>query len=69
MLKLLKPAVALSLVLIGTASAQFFDPPALADRNGSQGFEFYMKHRLRKSSGQMKCIFQQNIHHHYRGIV
>ena len=42
MLKLLKPAVALSLVLIGTASAQFFDPPALADRNGSQGFEFYM---------------------------
>lgn len=31
-----------SLVLAGAASAQFFDPPALEDRNGSQGFEFYM---------------------------
>jgi len=32
----------LSLALVGTAGAQWFDPPALADRNGSQGFEFYM---------------------------
>ena len=31
-----------SLALVGTAGAQFFDPPALADRNGSQGFEFFM---------------------------
>jgi hypothetical protein len=30
------------LALAGAASAQFFDPPALADRNGSQGFPFYM---------------------------
>lgn len=35
-------AGALSLALAGTAGAQWFDPPALADRNGSQGFEFYM---------------------------
>ena len=35
-------ASVLSLALVGTASAQFFDPPALADRNGSQGFWFYM---------------------------
>ena len=32
----------LALAFIGTAGAQFFDPPALADRNGSQGFWFYM---------------------------
>ena len=31
-----------SLALVGVANAQFFDPPALADRNGSQGFWFYM---------------------------
>ena len=31
-----------SLALVGMANAQFFDPPALADRNGSQGFWFYM---------------------------
>jgi hypothetical protein len=31
-----------SAVLAGGAGAQFFDPPALEDRNGSQGFEFYM---------------------------
>jgi hypothetical protein len=31
-----------SLALAGAASAQFFDPPALADRNGSTGLPFYM---------------------------
>ena len=31
-----------SLVLAGAAGAQWFDPPALEDRNGSQGFEFFM---------------------------
>ena len=30
------------LALVGVANAQFFDPPALEDRNGSQGFWFYM---------------------------
>jgi hypothetical protein len=29
------------LLVAGAASAQFFDPPALEDRNGSQGFPFY----------------------------
>ena len=42
MLKVSKLAALLSLCLIGSAGAQFFDPPALADRNGSQGFEFFM---------------------------
>jgi hypothetical protein len=42
MLKAAKFAMALSLCLIGTAGAQFFDPPALADRNGSTGLWFYM---------------------------
>jgi len=32
----------ISLIFVGVAGAQFFDPPALEDRNGSQGFEFYM---------------------------
>ena len=32
----------LSLALVGVANAQFFDPPALEDRNGGQGFWFYM---------------------------
>ncbi len=31
-----------SIALLGTANAQFWDPPDLADRNGSQGFWFYM---------------------------
>jgi hypothetical protein len=35
-------SAAIALFFVGTASAQFFDPPALADRNGSQGFEFFM---------------------------
>jgi hypothetical protein len=34
-------SVAIALFFVGTASAQFFDPPALADRNGSQGFDFF----------------------------
>ena len=41
MRKLLISGVA-SLVLAGAAGAQFFDPPALEDRNGSQGFDFFM---------------------------
>jgi hypothetical protein len=32
----------MGLILVGAAGAQWFDPPALEDRNGSQGFEFYM---------------------------
>ena len=35
-------ASAFSVALVGTAGAQFWDPPAVADRNGSQGFDFYM---------------------------
>ena len=35
-------ASAFSAALVGTAGAQFWDPPAVADRNGSQGFDFYM---------------------------
>ena len=31
-----------TLLVAGAASAQFFDPPALADRNGSTGHPFYM---------------------------
>lgn len=31
-----------SLAMGSAATAQFFDPPALEDRNGSQGFWFYM---------------------------
>ena len=42
MLKAAKIALVLSLCVAGTASAQWFDPPALEDRNGSQGFWFYM---------------------------
>ncbi|NKB68213.1 MAG: hypothetical protein GKR89_14220 [Candidatus Latescibacteria bacterium] len=42
MTKISKLAALLSLCLIGSASGQFFDPPALADRNGSQGFDFFM---------------------------
>ena len=35
-------AAALSLAFAGLASAQFNDPPALENRNGSQGFQWYM---------------------------
>lgn len=35
-------SVAICLVFVGAAGAQFFDPPTLENRNGSQGFEFYM---------------------------
>ena len=42
MLKAARKVAVASLCLVGVASAQFFDPPALADRNGSQGFMFYM---------------------------
>ena len=42
MLKVARKVAVASLCLVGMASAQFFDPPALADRNGSQGFWFYM---------------------------
>lgn len=41
MRKLLLSGLA-TLVLVGAAGAQWFDPPALEDRNGSQGFEYYM---------------------------
>ena len=41
MRKLMTAGIA-SLMLAGVASAQFFDPPALEDRNGSQGFSFFM---------------------------
>ena len=42
MLRAARKVAVASLCLVGVASAQFFDPPALADRNGSQGFMFYM---------------------------
>jgi hypothetical protein len=42
MRKVVNLAIALSFCLSGAASAQFFDPPALEDRNGSQGFWFFM---------------------------
>ena len=35
-------ACGFSLALIGAANAQFNDPPALENRNGRLGFEFYM---------------------------
>ena len=35
-------AGAFSLALIGTAGAQFYDPPSLANRNGRLGLQFYM---------------------------
>ena len=35
-------ACGFGLALIGAANAQFNDPPALENRNGRLGFEFYM---------------------------
>ena len=31
-----------SLAFVGLASAQFDDPPTIENRNGSQGFQWYM---------------------------